>query len=801
MVLHAGGVKIFDRPPGCPTEEVRSLSNSSHALDPPADSAGGADTYLSPAMALRRVALGVARRVLAPVEAGIFTESAHARHHSRCVRFCSSTGGSGRDDEDGEPTDDPAAGSDPEVRSPAWNVPDDAPAPETDATASTADDDAEIATTSSSNEHSTNKKNPFVPFFVRKAGETDSNAAAPSKQRGAAARRKPTTAPPDESQNLYVKNLPPDFSAAKLANLFLQHGDVLSTKFVAAEPTAGRPAPTGLVRFATRAEAEAAMAQLNGVKLGGDGVGPATEPLEVSVAMSKEQREAQYAERKAAREERMEKRKAWLAKQAEWAQKMKERDARRAAFANRVSIHVRDAPRGLDAESTAKIFKPFGDVARVKLWFANGASPTAVLSMGSAEEAAAAIAMLSGRKLEGCAKPMTITVHKPGNKGDGKAKDASPNESESESESESAAAAAPPGPELPIVDVDDEMLAKQKAAMDAAATIAAEVRASRPTKRTERRPLSPSSPSERRPLSQSREREPSTRARAYGGERGRARTTSQRGEAVAGPGVAITDARAMERLESATARMRQRGAGRAFGAGLNDAFTRQSKGGTGGGDRSKKGPARRRAARDAFGMGAIDPKTQAALDARVREAREAARGEVNYDWDVGEFEQTMRMEFDENWNAAEFNAAPYVPGFNIPPPGASKEDEGSVLDAHKDWLMRVGNIPNDEVFNESKRVALEQFQHYKRMDEKERVRAGASPISGDFLAERASLTEEVDGISSDSPMYAFAVKAVDALDGNAGWSHDRKIRALRFLASRAEKYGAAEETGATQVEQ
>jgi hypothetical protein len=256
----------------------------------------------------------------------------------------------------------------------------------------------------------------------------------------------------------------------------------------------------------------------------------------------------------------------------------------------------------------------------------------------------------------------------------------------------------------------------------------------------------------------------------------------------------------MERLESATARMRQRGAGRAFGAGLNDAFTRQSKGGTGGGDR-KKGPARRRAARDAFGMGAIDPKTQAALDARVREAREAARGEVNFDWDVGEFEQTMRMEFDENWNAAEFNAAPYVPGFNTPPPGGSKEDEGSVLDAHKDWLMRVGNIPNDEVFNESKRVALEQFQHYKRMDEKERVRAGASPISGDFLAERASLADEVDGISTDSPMYAFAVKAVDALDGNAGWSHDRKIRALRFLASRAEKYGAAEETGATQVEQ
>ena len=631
---------------------------------------------------------------------------------------------------------------------------------------------------------------------MRKAGENDSNAAAPSKQRGAAARRKPTTAPPDESQNLYVKNLPPDFSAAKLANLFLQHGDVLSTKFVAAEPTAGRPAPTGLVRFATRAEAEAAMAQLNGVKLGGDGVGPATEPLEVSVAMSKEQREAQYAERKAAREERMEKRRAWLAKQAEWAQKMKERDARRAAFANRVSIHVRDAPRGLDAESTAKIFKPFGDVARVKLWFANGASPTAVLSMGSAEEAAAAIAMLSGRKLEGCAKPMTITVHKPGNKGD---KDGEKAKDESESESESAAAAAPPGPELPIVDVDDEMLAKQKAAMDAAATIAAEVRASRP-KRTERRPLSPSLVrGEKASCSRGNANHPRARARtaASAAARGPPRSAARRSRVPASP----SPTRAPWNAWNPRRRACDKGAPGGRSARGSTTLSRGSpRVGAGGGDR-KKGPARRRAARDAFGMGAIDPKTQAALDARVREAREAARGEVNFDWDVGEFEQTMRMEFDENWNAAEFNAAPYVPGFNIQPPGGSKEDEGSVLDAHKDWLMRVGNIPNDEVFNESKRVALEQFQHYKRMDEKERVRAGASPISGDFLAERASLTEEVDGISTDSPMYAFAVKAVDALDGNAGWSHDRKIRALRFLASRAEKYGAAEETGATQVEQ
>ena len=115
-----------------------------------------------------------------------------------------------------------------------------------------------------------------------------------------------------------------------------------------------------------------------------------------------------------------------------------------------------------------------------------------------------------------------------------------------------------------------------------------------------------------------------------------------------------------------------------------------------------------------------------------------------------------------------------------------------MLDAHKDWLMRVGNIVTDAQYEESKRIALQQFEHYKKMDEKERVSRGASPFHGDFIAERESLAEQVEGIPADSPLYAFAKKAVDALDGNAGWSYDRKVRALRFLATRAEKYGQGE---------
>ena len=171
----------------------------------------------------------------------------------------------------------------------------------------------------------------------------------------------------------------------------------------------------------------------------------------------------------------------------------------------------------------------------------------------------------------------------------------------------------------------------------------------------------------------------------------------------------------------------------------------------------------------------------------MREAREAAHGDVTFDWDVGEFEHGLRLEFDENWNTAELNAAPYVPGFGIREP--AQEEDGAMLDAHKDWLMRVGNIATDAQYEESKRIALQQFEHYKRMDEKERVSRGASPFHGDFIAERESLAEQVEGIPADSPLYSFAKKAVDALDGNAGWSYDRKVR---FLATRAEKYGQGE---------
>ena len=115
-----------------------------------------------------------------------------------------------------------------------------------------------------------------MPYFVRAgnaagAGGGDADADAPSRERrgerrgGSATRRRW-----DESENLFVRNLPPDFSAAKLAKLFRQHGDVLFTKYVADVERS----PYGFVRFKSKDDAATAVAALHGVKLGGDGVGP-----------------------------------------------------------------------------------------------------------------------------------------------------------------------------------------------------------------------------------------------------------------------------------------------------------------------------------------------------------------------------------------------------------------------------------------------------------------------------------------------------------------------------------------------
>jgi hypothetical protein len=114
------------------------------------------------------------------------------------------------------------------------------------------------------------------------------------------------------------------------------------------------------------------------------------------------------------------------------------------------------------------------------------------------------------------------------------------------------------------------------------------------------------------------------------------------------------------------------------------------------------------------------------------------------------------------------------------------------LDSQKAFIQQQGGIESDAQFESVKRDALASFKRYKSLYEKQRETRGESPIEGDFLAERQTLLDAVEGVSETNPLRSFATRAADALDGNAGWSYARKVAALRFLASKAERYENSE---------
>ena len=270
-----------------------------------------------------------------------------------------------------------------------------------------------------------------------------------------------------------------------------------------------------------------------------------------------------------------------------------------------------------------------------------------------------------------------------------------------------------------------------EAARDAASAIAAEVRAARSDTFVGRRPTGTGTDGRQNDGAESRR---PAAARRIGSPPTAHRSTRGARRAVAGPGAADfrLDARATERLESAGAgglsRRRARSTGILQLGGFDDALLQPAVEATGwvGCRFGWWFVRRRRSAGFPFGAGPIDAKTRG--DRREGAGGARRRTATPPSLDVRKLEHGLRLEFDENWNTAEFNAAPYVPGFGIPKP--VEEEDGAMLDAHKDWLMRVGNIATDAQYEESKRIALQQFEHYKKMDEKEHVSRGASPFHG-----------------------------------------------------------------------
>ena len=179
-----------------------------------------------------------------------------------------------------------AAPPSPEVTSPRWNVPDDPADPFAVAAAPPSGSGGD-APARAPRSRSRSPRDGDVPASAgdEARGELDARGRQP---------RDRASTPP--AVNLYVKNLPKEFNAAKLAEIFLPHGDVQSAKFVA---NAG-PVPTGLVRFSNPEDAARAMEALQGHTLGEDDEASRTVGMSVSLAMSKSERDARRAERRAA---------------------------------------------------------------------------------------------------------------------------------------------------------------------------------------------------------------------------------------------------------------------------------------------------------------------------------------------------------------------------------------------------------------------------------------------------------------------------------------------------------------------
>jgi hypothetical protein len=310
----------------------------------------------------------------------------------------------------------------------------------------------------------------------------------------------------------------------------------------------------------------------------------------------------------------------------------------------------------------------------------------------------------------------------------------------------------------------------------------------------------------------------SRRVRAYAERRRDGADLSPRARVghalVAGPGVDANTALSEEaraKLAAAAARKRARGRGVGFadsmaemrgfgGRGGSGSRRGASRGGPGGGGSGGGSDARSaRNSRRGRDGDSLDEKTRAALAARVEEARRASASESPWEWDVATFESGARKTFGENFNVAEYASAPVVPGFGVESNVTASSSEvvttsaeDAFLESKKAFIQRQGGIASDAQFESVKRDALKSFARYKSLYEKQRLTKGESPIEGDFLAERRTLLDAVEGVSETNPLRSFATRAADALDGNAGWSYARKVAALRFLASKAERYENAE---------
>jgi len=169
-----------------------------------------------------------------------------------------------------------------------------------------------------------------------------------------------------------------------------------------------------------------------------------------------------------------------------------------------------------------------------------------------------------------------------------------------------------------------------------------------------------------------------------------------------------------------------------------------------------------------------DAKLQQMLNERIRQAQKLQDATKTYDYDRNEFARVSTLLFTESLDETKAAVKPVLGG-------RQEISDEEYIDRHKDFLMDLAGISSEQEFEYLKNEALEASSQQREYDRLMRKKAGLSPFTDNYLAERASLEAVIAEIPKENVFYEMSRMALDTLDANPEMKYADKIRLLERL--------------------
>jgi hypothetical protein len=162
------------------------------------------------------------------------------------------------------------------------------------------------------------------------------------------------------------------------------------------------------------------------------------------------------------------------------------------------------------------------------------------------------------------------------------------------------------------------------------------------------------------------------------------------------------------------------------------------------------------------------------LNERIRQAQKIQDATKTYDYDRNEFTRVSTLLFTESLDETKAAVKPVLGG-------RQEISDEEYIDRHKDFLMDLAGISSEQEFEFLKNEALEVSSQQRDYDRLMRKKAGLSPFTDNYLAERASLEAVIAEIPKENIFYEMSRLALDTLDANPEMKYADKIRLLERL--------------------